>query len=518
MYRRRTPFALILCLLLAAQLQAASHTTLAKRIDAVLSAPDLARGFWGIEVVALDDGKILYQQNADKLFTPASDTKLFTTAAALALIGPNYSSHTTVETSGTLDKYGRLTGDLVLVGRGDPNLSGRELPYNLHTQRNDHPIQVLEQLADSLVQKGVKYVDGNIVADDSYFAFERYGEGWSQDDLVLADGAPVSALTINDNVIFVNILPADRAGEHAFVSITPFADYYQIDNRIITTPVGTGRKIFINREPGSTSLTLWGNVPLDDAGANEALAIEDPAAFAAALFHQLLESRGIAVYGKQQTRHTELASLSTLTVTASAPARGGDEPMRSLPPQPLVLASHESKPLMEDVRVINKVSQNLHAEILLRLLGREKGTGGTVEGGLEVLRGFLNTAGVSSEEYAFYDGSGLSRQNLVTPHAVVQLLRYVSAQPWGPSFRDTLPVAGVDGSLAERLKNLDSRARVYGKTGSLGGVKALSGYGTTAHGRPIAFSILSNNFAAPSKRVTDAIDAIVVEIVNDEKK
>ena len=397
-----------------------------------------------------------------------------------------------------------------------PIFAGRELPYNLRTARNDHPIQVLEQLTDALVQKGVKYVDGNIVADDSYFAFERYGEGWSQDDLVLADGAPVSALTINDNVVFVNILPADRAGEHAFVNIIPFADYYRIDNRIITTPAGTGRKIFINREPGSTSLTLWGNVPLDDAGTNEALAIEDPAEFAAALFHQLLEKHGIVVYGKQSARHTELASLSTLTVTASAPARGGDEPSRALPNQPLVLASYQSKPLIEDVRVINKVSQNLHAEILLRLLGREKGIAGTVEGGLEVLRGFLNQASVPADQYLFYDGSGLSRQNLVTPHAVVQLLRYAVNQPWGASFRETLPVAGLDGSLADRFSDLDPRTHILAKTGSLGGVKALSGYATSAHGQHLAFSILSNNFNLPSKRVLDAIDAVVEAIVNEK--
>src|ERR1700736_6566770 len=322
MHRKSAHFAAVFCLL-ATQLYAASHNPVSKNIDAILSAPDLTRGFWGIEVVSLDSGKIVYAQNPDKLFTPASNTKLFTTAAALALIGPNYSSRTTVETSGALDKYGRLTGDLVLVGRGDPNLSGRELPYNLRTARNDHPIQVLEQLADALVQKGVKYVDGNIIADDSYFAFERYGEGWSQDDLVLADGAPVSALTINDNVVFVNILPADHAGDRSFVSVKPFADYYHLDNRIITTPAGTGRKFFVNREPGSTVLTLWGNMPLDDAGANEALAIEDPAEFAAGLFRQLLEKRGIIIYRHQRTRHTELATLSTFSVTTSAPSRGG---------------------------------------------------------------------------------------------------------------------------------------------------------------------------------------------------
>src|SRR3989475_52428 len=516
MLRRRSVARLLsIVLLLVTPLLAAPVKLLQDRIPGVLSAPDLARGFWGIEVVSLTTGKTLYLQNAEKLFTPASDTKLFTTAAALALIGADYKFRTTVETTGTLDRYGRLNGDLVLVGRGDPNLSGRELPYDLRTQRNDDPIQALESLADALVQKGVKFIDGDIVADDSYFAFERYGEGWSQDDLVWADGAPVSALTINDNVIFVNILPADRVGERAFVSIAPFADYYRIDNRIITTPSGTVRKIFINREPGSTVLTLWGKTPLDDAAANEALALEDPAAFAATLFRGLLQTRGISVYGRQRTRHTDLASLSTFTITASAPARGGDAPSRALQSQPLVLASYQSKPLIEDLRVINKVSQNLHAEILLRLLGREKGTAGTVEGGLEVLRGFLNQAGISPDQYVFYDGSGLSRENLVTAHAIVQLLRYAASQPWGSSFRDTFPVAGIDCSLSDRLKNVNALIRVQAKNGSLGGGKALSGYATTGKGEDIAFSILSNNLNVAGKRVNDTIDSLVEAIVTD---
>lgn len=217
------------------------------RIAALLNSPDLAHGFWGIEVASLATGEALYSQNSGMLFTPASNTKLFTTAAALALIGPDYKFRTTVETTGTLDRYGRLNGDLVLVGHGDPNLSGRELPYDGKTQRNDDALLALEALADALVKKGVKFVDGDIVADDSYFAFERYGEGWSQDDLVWADGAPVSALTVNDNVVFVKILPADRPGEKAFVSLNPFADYYRIDNRIVTTPAGTGRRFCESR-------------------------------------------------------------------------------------------------------------------------------------------------------------------------------------------------------------------------------------------------------------------------------
>lgn len=521
MLNRRAPLAWLFCvLLIASQSWAAprkTHPSLKKQIEAILSQPDLLRGFWGIEIRSLNTGKVLYALNAEKLFTPASNTKLFTTAAALSLIGSDYKFRTTIETYGSLDKYGRLTGDLVLIGRGDPNLSGRELPYNMRTQRDADSARVLEQLADELVQKGVKYVDGDIIADDSYFAFERYGEGWSQDDLVWPDGAPVSALTINDNVIFVNILPGARAGDKAFVSVTPFADYYTIDNRMLTTPAGSGRKIYINREPGSTTLTLWGTMPMDDTGVNEGLAIEDPAEFAAALFRHLLEVRGIAVYGKQRTHHTELASLSTFTSVVIASSRGGDEHALASPTGPLVLGEYQSAPLSEDIQVINKVSQNLHAEILLRLLGREKGTGGTVQAGLEVLRGFLNNAGISGDDYSFYDGSGLSRQNLATPHAVVELLQYVSAQPWAKEFRDSLPVAGVDGSLADRFKELDPLAHVYGKTGSLGGVKTLSGYATTAKGQQLAFSILSNNLSVPGKRVNDAIDSMIEAAVNAAK-
>ena len=519
MFTRRTPLCVLICALVVPTAQAAphKHTNLKKEVEKIVAQPDLGRGFWGIEITSLQTGKVLCAINADKMFTPASNTKLFTTAAALALIGPDYKFRTTVENSGSLDKYGRLSGDLVLVGRGDPNLSGRELPYNTHTQRDADAVRVLERLADELVQKGVKYVDGDIVADDSYFAFERYGEGWSQDDLVWPDGAPVSALTVNDNVIFVNILPGARAGDRAFVSVTPFADYYTIDNRLLTTPAGTGRKIYINREPGSTTLTLWGTMPLDDGGVNEGLAIEDPAEFAANLFRHLLEVRGIAVYGKDRTRHTELASLSTFTTTVVASSRGGAEHSLTTPVGPLVLGEYQSSPLSQDIDVINKVSQNLHAEILLRLLGREKGTGGTVQAGLEVLRGFLNNANISGDDYVFYDGSGLSRQNLVTPHAVVELLRYASTQPWGAEFRDSLPVAGKDGSLAERFKDLDPEARVYGKTGSLGGVKTLSGYAVTAKGEQIAFAILANNFSLSGKRVNEVIDSIVEAAVNPGK-
>ncbi|HZD30595.1 MAG TPA: D-alanyl-D-alanine carboxypeptidase/D-alanyl-D-alanine-endopeptidase, partial [Candidatus Angelobacter sp.] len=478
MYRVRHAVSLALLVVLTAHVFAAQRPKtsrtkpdadqrLSHAIEQVLSDPDVARGFWGIDVVSLGTGDRLYALNPDKLFTPASNTKLFTTAAAYALIGPDYRFKTTVESSGTVDKYGRLNADLIVVGRGDPNLSGRTLPYNLHTERKAPPTQVLIDLADQLVAKGLKYVDGDVVADDSYYVFERYGEGWSQDDLAWEWGAPVSALAINDNVLFAEIKPADRPGERAFLNLTPFPEYYRIDNRVMTTPTGTGpRKIYINREPGSNQIVLWGNIPLDDTGASEALAIEDPADFTAKLFRELLEQRGITVYGRPRTHHTELAAMQTFSVTSVASGGGGESPARPVAGL-TVLASHESMPLNDDLRVINKVSQNLHAELTLRLLGKEKGASGSIEGGLEVVRGFLTAAGIKPDQYVFYDGSGLSRENLVSPAAVVQLLKYAYQQPWGKLFEDTLPVSGVDGSLAERLKTLPAKGAVHAKTGSL---------------------------------------------------
>ena len=490
-----------------------------ERIERVLNQPAIARGFWGVEAVSLETGKTLYTYNGDKLFTPASNTKLFTTAAALALIGPDYRFLTTVETNGTLDKYGRLAGDVVLVGRGDPNLSGRTLPYvSTGPRRREPPMIVLQQLADQLIQKGVRYIDGDIVGDDTYFAFERYADGWSQDDMSREWGAPVSALTINDNVQFVRVQPGGSPGEKAFISIEPFPDYYQLDNRIMTTPAGTGpRNVNISREPGSNLLTLWGTIPADDPGFHESLAIEDPADFAARYFRRLLEERGVTVYGKARAKHLQLANLSTFIVTAVAQG-GGDVPRnapRTIPS--LVLGSYQSQPLAEDLPVVNKESQNLHAEMLLRLLGREKGTAGTIEAGSEVLRGLLTQADIRSDEYVFYDGSGLSRQNLVTPHAIVKLLYYASKQAWGQQYAATLPVAGTDGTLADRFRNSAVQGKVSAKTGSLSHVSTLSGYATTVRGERIAFSIMANNYHVPSAIAMQAIDQIVTALVDDKK-
>lgn len=519
MLRASKFFAFLLMFLLVLPSVAADHKSAQKRIEEALVDPEVARAMWGIEVVDLASGKTLYSLNADKLFIPASNTKLFTTAAGLALIGPDYRFHTTLESTGTVDRYGRLSGDLVIVGRGDPNLSGRTLPYNLHTERKLPPVRVLEELADQLVARGVKVIDGDLVGDDSYYIFQRYSEGWAQDDLLWEWGAPVSALTVNDNVMFVSVMPGDHLGERAYVSVSPFSNYYRIDNRVTTTLGSEPRKLLINRDPGSNHLTIWGSIPLGDPGASEALAIEDPAEFTAKLMRELLEKRGIVVYGRVRAQHAEPSSLYTFHATALASAGGGTDAVAPVPvPLRSVLAEHQSAPLVQDLKVINKVSQNLHAELILRLLGRERGRSGTVEGGLEVVRNWLLAAGIRPDEYVFYDGSGLSRENLVTPHAIVQLLSFVVRQPWGATYLDTFSVGGIDGSLAGRFDDASTLGRVQAKSGALSHVNALSGYLTTLKGERLAFSIIVNNHLLSGDKARGTIDDIVTALVEAQFK
>jgi len=496
---------LLLCLC-ALDLSAATgpHKDAAKRIDAILARPEVARSFWGIEIADLDSGQVLYSHDADRLFAPASNAKLFVTAAALALIGPEYRFRTTVESGAFPDKYGRLGGDLVLVGRGDPNLSGRALPYYLKTERLLTPAHVLEELADRVAGRGVKFIDGDIVADDSYYSNERYAVGWSEGDLTWEYGAPVSALALNDNVVYASILPGQHVGDRAFISLSPFSDYFEIDNRLVTTSAGSGpRKLAIQRDPGSNRLAVWGTIPIDDEGVSESLAIEEPADFCARIFRDLLAKRDVIVYGRTRARHAALGTEPS----ASIPG-GGSQPAT---PQRVVLAEHTSLPFGMDVTVTNKVSQNLHAEMMLRLLGREKGTGGSIAGGLEVLNGFLAGAGLQPQEYAFFDGSGLSRQNLVTPHAVVKLLRYAAHQSWASDYMNSLPVAGKDGTLALRLTTLPPGTVLRAKSGALDHVNALSGYLTTAEGHKLVFSIIANNHALSGHQAIEIIDEIVRE-------
>ena len=504
----------------------AHYADVTKKIDDLLAQPDASRAFFGIQIMSLANGQTIYETNADRLFQPASNTKLFTTVAGLALLGPDYRRLTTVETSGTLDKNGTLKGDLLLVGRGDPNISGRVLPYDKKTVRTTPSLKVLEDIADAVAQKGLKRIDGDVIGDDTYFSYERFPEGWAADDLLWDYGAPVSALTINDNVVFMKMTPGAAVGEKIKVEFEPDAPYYEVDNRLTTAAAGTKRNISMDRQPGSRVLTLWGTIAMDDNVPNEALAIEDPADFAAKAFRAMLEKRGIAVKGKDHSAHTYMASLpplpTPLQVAQGASAvqpkpGGGAESTEQPKPQPrMVLASHQSQSLADDVRVTDKVSQNLHAELTLRALGAVKGAQPTAEASLNVLKGFLTEIGIAPEEYDFYDGSGLSRQGLVSPRAIVKLLQYADyPSAWRDAFQAALPVAGEDGSLAERMKGTPAQSHVWAKTGSFNHTTCLSGYIQTLSGERMAFSIMVNHHKLGGRGANKLIDQILETVVND---
>jgi serine-type D-Ala-D-Ala carboxypeptidase/endopeptidase (penicillin-binding protein 4) len=506
---------------------------LTKEISAILSQPPLNRAHWGVDVVDLETGKALYSENSDQLFLPASNAKLFTTAAALAIAGPDYRFRTTVEAEGKIDTNGRLLGDLVILGRGDPNISGRVLPYALKTQRLPPHTQILEEMADQVTRNGLKIVDGDVIGDDTFYAFERYAEGWAWDDLQWIDGAPVSALTFNDNVIFVNVLPGEHAGDKAVVTVEPETGYYELDNRVVTSSVGVTKRVGIHREPGSKKIVLWGSLPLGDAGMKEPMSIEDPAEFVAELFRTMLERRGITIRGKARARHGEGAEFFDQQIahpnvpTTEAPPSSANCPMCSAMkqqepsglnvPSNKVLAEHFSGPLLDDIRVTNKVSENLHAELALRLAGKLRGYGGSFEGGVAAVKQFLLQAGLKEDEFTFLDGSGLSRRDLITPAATVQLLIYAARQPWGAAFEESLPVSGVDGSLADRFQNTPAAGLIHAKTGSLSHVNALSGYGQTEKGRRFVFSIFCNDHNVPANKALGAIDAVVRLLVGEEK-
>src|SRR5215469_141094 len=319
-------------------------SSLAGQVQSVLAQPQLARAHWGILVKDLETGAVIYSLNPEQLFLPASNAKLFTTAAALSLAKTDYRFLTSVETESPIDSNGRLQGDLLIVGRGDPNISGRVLPYSLKTERTPPHTQILEELVDQVAAHGLKIVDGDLIGDDTFYSAQRYGEGWAQDDLQWIDGAPVSALTFNDNVLFLNIQPGDHEGDKALVTTEPETNYYQIDNRIVTTATGITRKIGMHREIGSRKVVLWGNLPLGDAGIKEPLAIDDPAEFAAQIFRGLLERRGIAVSGKTKPRHGEIAQFFDVpseTPSPGTPRQAAPLPTPSPTPRPpaSVLAS-----------------------------------------------------------------------------------------------------------------------------------------------------------------------------------
>src|SRR5258708_2784395 len=416
----------------------------AARADALLGAGPASKGEWGLLIVDAESGETMYEQNADKYFVPASNMKLFTTALALAKLGPEYRFHTTLEMRSTIASEGVLGGDLALVGRGDPNLSNRKFPYELKEEFDGPPEKMLVELADALVAKGVKEISGDVIGDDSYFPRERYPNGWEIDDMVWEYGAAISAIVVDDNTVRLTLTPGEQAGNPVEAAVSPATPDFTVENNVVTSAAEVKSDLTLMREPGSNLVVVKGSLPARSSPRKLVLAIEEPAQHAAVLLKRLLEERGVKVTGVARARHAPAGS-------------GGD---------PVVLAEHVSVPLGDAVKLINKISQNLHSEMLLRTVARQGGPWATPDAMAQAPADFYMAAGIAPGDVIQTDASGLSRHDLVTPRAIVTLLGFAGKQPWFETYYGSLPVAGQGGAHLEGLKKTLGAGVVNRKTGA----------------------------------------------------
>jgi serine-type D-Ala-D-Ala carboxypeptidase/endopeptidase (penicillin-binding protein 4) len=469
-----------------------------KRVEQTLSAPGADKGLWGVLVTDAATGEVLYTLHADSYFAPASDVKLFTTAFALATLGPGYRIRTTISASGPLDDTGVLRGNLILNGAGDANLSNRKFPYQNKIEREGPREKVLAEMADAVAARGVKEITGDVIADDSVFQPERFPSGWTIDDMLWPYGAAVSAIAINDNTFTLEIRPGVREGDVATFIVSPAVDFYTIENLVRTGARGSEQTLAVAREPGSRSIRIGGSIPAGTQPRRLNIAIEEPAEYAAKLLANLLEARGIRIDGSARARHAGEPAV------VGAEARPG-----------ITLAEHMSWPLADEVRLVNKNSLNLHAELLLLVAAREKTGATTRKEALKLAADFFRTADIADGDVKLSDGSGLSRRNLLTPRAIVQILNYAGTQPWGEIYRSSLAIAGEDGTLSGRMKQTAAAGRVFAKTGTIEHANSLSGYATTLRGERLIFSIFGNNNNLSVQAANNVIDAIAVAMVEE---
>lgn len=439
---------------------------------------------YGLLVTTLE-GEVLLSIAPDQRFIPASNSKMFTTAAAYADLPALDAA-----ASGTgvrLEKTGSGAVDVVLHGQGDARLSSAP----------DCAVDCLQTLADAVAER-VRHVR-DVVGDDSWFPDERWGPGMSWNNIQSRYGAGISALTLDDNSVVAAITPGAIGATPQVVASL----YYSIDNRIMTVP-GTADAIIATRAPNSRLIRLTGTIGIGAQPSTQHFSIDDPADYAAWAMRTLLVARGVRVDGAIRTRHRPLAPADDPALRKGTPA--------ARPPEPAMLTRLPALPLADDMRIINKQSQNLHAELMLRRVARRSGSGSIADGQVAI-RQMMVQAGVPDSSYSLADGSGMSSYNRITPRAAVALLQWIARQPWGAAWRDTLPVAGVDGTLRGRFKGTALEGRLFAKTGSLNASRALSGYVTAQSGRVLVFSALANDMPdGTDAQASAAVDRALIAI------
>ncbi|NJM23147.1 MAG: D-alanyl-D-alanine carboxypeptidase/D-alanyl-D-alanine-endopeptidase [Richelia sp. RM1_1_1] len=431
-------------------------------MDAVTNRAQFNRTHWGILVQNLDSPQILYSQNANKYFTPASVTKLMTTAAALQALSPNYRIRTSV--------YGDGNGVVQVVGRGDPSLKNEQLAV----------------LAKQLRQKGVRRIN-QLIINDSYFKGEAVEPSWMWEDVQFYYGAPVNSLMLNENAAVFRLFPQTVGKPLLFKWDNPIdASGWKIVNQTVTAAKGEKGYVEIQRDLKGQTLYLKGQLAEDSSPDVTAIAVFDPIQNFLQHFGQSLAKEGISVAKSYQ------GSVSNVRE----------------------LAAVESPPISELIKETNINSNNLYAEALLKALAVRKpltNNQTTVQAGLEVMKTSLSSIGVDPTSYKVVDGSGLSRKDLISPQALVQTLQGMAKSPYAAVYRASLPVAGKNGTLKNRFSNIPD-LDLQAKTGTMTGVVTLAGYVNAPNYSPMVFSIMVNQTEQPIRTVRNAIDEIVVHL------
>lgn len=462
---------------------------LQSKIRSRMFSPDARRGRIGIKIVALNSGKVIFENDSDKYFMPASNMKNFTVATAFERLGPDFKFVTSVYADAMPDASGTVKGDMRVFGRGDVSIS---TAFN-----NGDYYKGLDDLSDKIVAAGVKRVEGSLVADESYFKGFPIPATWEWDDLQSYYGAEVSALPLNDNAVDVTVMPG-LAGYDCLVKVAPENTVIWIENRCKTTGKTVPGKLSVFKKLNQNVLQIGGTMSQSDKDVyRSSIAISNPAALFVALLKKRLELKGVAFTG----------NAHVLTADSVVPS-----------PQ-VELTKLESPPFSLIAAKTMKPSQNMYTETILWTLGEQVGRKTTPNGtsadlGLNVVKAFLKQIGIPDDGIVQYDGSGLSRHDLITPSAVVSLYTYMAKQSrYSQQWRDSLTIGGVDGTLRNRFKGTAAAGNIRGKTGTIDQVSALSGYLTTAGGEQVVISILVNGVPAPGMRVS-LIDDIVVNLAN----
>lgn len=462
---------------------------LQRELDDIFNDNSFRNAHWGVVIQSLNNGEYFYKRNEDKFFVPASNLKLFTSAGGLLILGNDYRFSTNILSNG-YQSGSTLYGDLIIQGRGDPTISGRF--YN-----NDINF-VFDSWIDSLLELGIKNVKGNIVGDDNLFEDTGLGIGWSWNYETDWYAAQSGAISFNDNCVDITI-KYDSRFDSIIVTYNPPLRNIVLLNRVAIAKNNERTIIDVNRERGTNVITVSGTFRKDADSIITYATVMNPTQFMIMAFKNRMEKRGIRVngYSIDIDDYDRILNYNDMDL----------------------LFTWHSEPLSEIIKVINKGSQNFFAEQLLKTIGLEKTGFGSASNGITVLKELFVEIGLNPDNIVMVDGSGLSYINMVTPRQIVDLLKYVySNDKVFTDYFNSLPVAGVDGTLGKRMNGTSAENNVRAKTGLISHVRSLSGYAFTGDSEPIAFSIIANNFSVPVKLAENIQDLVCLRLTNFRRK